>query len=1228
MKRSAHGLAAICSLVLALLAGVLVAAPATAEGAPHTQVASQVPGTNSPQVVDGRVFAITQVGSTTVIGGTFTQVQPYNRSTTYNQPYIAAFDATTGALNTAFVPQLDGQVESVVPGPTPGTVYAAGYFNNAAGVRSKSVVLLNLSNGSRVTTFRPAAMNGAVRSLRMIGQRLYIGGTFTTVGGVAHGGVAALNATTGAVDAFVSSSVTENHNWTEGSSNAKAAVGVFALDVTPDGSQLAIIGNFRKVDGLDRRQVALFDLTGSTAVVRPDWRARGYEAACYSWAYDTYMRDIDFAPDGASFAIATTGGGNNTLCDTAARFETSATGDDVKPTWTAYAGGDSLLSIAMTGEAVYTGGHQRWMNNPQGNDFAGPGAVPRPGLAGLDVKNGVPLAWNPGRNPRGAGAYSLYASSTGLWVGSDTDWVGDSYNYRRQKIAFFPLGVPAHTDEVQALPAGVFLGAPQQGSSNVLHRVNAGGPLVASVDAGPDWAADTDSTSPYRNEGSNAVGWGPVSSLDPSVPAGTPATVFESERWDPGSAGDGGEMSWAFPVQAGTQVEVRVYLSNRCTCTSGAGNRVFDVSSEASTRLDDFDIVVGAGGDQRGTMRSWTVTSDGSIDIGFAHVVENPLVNAIEIVRTGAAPAPTTSVLARRDFTGTGAGPAEVVAGSVDWSTLRGATLVGTSLFYGKTTDANLYRRTFDGARLGAEVLVDPYNDPRWADRDTGSGQTFRGAKPGFYGEIPNLASMFYDGEGRLYYTLTTSSGLFYRAFSPDSGIVHPQRQQVAGASLPALSGAFVSGGQLYYVPRSTGQMVRVAFDGSTVSGTPTVVSGPAEDGVDWRAKVLFVGPESEPNTPPVASSTVGCTYLVCSFDGRASTDPDGSIASYAWTFGDGTTSTEPNGTHTYTADSTYEVTLVVTDARGATHQVTRTVTAAARVNAAPTARFTATCATLSCSFDGSTSSDDSAVIAYAWDFGDATPAVVGPTATHAYAAPGTYTVTLTVSDDEGATGTTSEQVTVQAEPSSDVAFRATAGVSGNTGRPVVTVPSAVQVGDALVLTVSTGTATNHAPPAGWSQVVRVQGSALTTVWQKVATASDAGSSVPVVLTGMSGTVTKVNVRLLAYSGTATTSPVTATASADPSNTTRHTAPAATVATAGSWVVRYFADRSSTTTLWTPASGLTVRALDYGSASGRVSALVGDQGGPVAAGSVPAATSTTDVASRGNAVTLVLAPRS
>jgi len=78
-------------------------------------------------------------------------------------------------------------------------------------------------------------------------------------------------------------------------------------------------------------------------------------------------------------------------------------------------------------------------------------------------------------------------------------------------------------------------------------------------------------------------------------------------------------------------------------------------------------------------------------------------------------------------------------------------------------------------------------------------------------------------------------------------------------------------------------------------------------------------------NQPPSASFTVSCVELSCSFDSIASDDPDGSITSYAWQFGDGTTATGPSPSHTYGSAGSRTVTLTVTDDDGASDGTTRT---------------------------------------------------------------------------------------------------------------------------------------------------------------------------------------------------------------------------------------------------------------------------------------------------------------
>jgi PKD repeat protein len=79
-------------------------------------------------------------------------------------------------------------------------------------------------------------------------------------------------------------------------------------------------------------------------------------------------------------------------------------------------------------------------------------------------------------------------------------------------------------------------------------------------------------------------------------------------------------------------------------------------------------------------------------------------------------------------------------------------------------------------------------------------------------------------------------------------------------------------------------------------------------------------------NLPPVASFTPDCTDLTCTFDASGSSDPDGSIASYAWTFGDGDSDTGDLVSHTYPAADNYSVTLTVTDNGGAQATDTQTV--------------------------------------------------------------------------------------------------------------------------------------------------------------------------------------------------------------------------------------------------------------------------------------------------------------
>ena len=175
-------------------------------------------------------------------------------------------------------------------------------------------------------------------------------------------------------------------------------------------------------------------------------------------------------------------------------------------------------------------------------------------------------------------------------------------------------------------------------------------------------------------------------------------------------------------------------------------------------------------------------------------------------------------------------------------------------------------------------------------------------------------------------------------------------------------------------------------------------------------------------NRPPEARIAIrDCEdgNYACTYDASGSTDPDGNIASYGWDMGDGTTLAGATVEHGYAAPGRYTVALTVTDSAGARG----TADAVQVVNRPPEANFASACTQLECTFT-STSTDDGGIERWAWDFGDGATGS-GATATHAYAAGGSYDVTLSVTDGLGAEDDATRTVTVALRPVID-SFRAT----------------------------------------------------------------------------------------------------------------------------------------------------------------------------------------------------------
>jgi hypothetical protein len=448
----------------------------------------------TPDVMNGAVLGITQVGRKIIAVGTFTSVSPAgtfgDKSDDLSRRRIFAFDSVTGEIDRAFHPVLSGPAYTVDSNGR--TIYVGGSFTAVNG-SGRYRRLVQLTTAGRIVAGFRAMPNDQVNEVVVRGSRVFVGGHFSRIttprGAITRHSLAAVQARTGAVLGSVNVPFTGVYNSRKANSGGTNIKG---LDVSPSGARLVAVGNFSMVGGKPRSQVAVLSTTGRKARVTP-WSTTRFDPPRNHCArkFDVFVRDVEFSTDGSWFVVSSSGGfgggaATGTLCDSVSRWST--TDGRRGPAWVDYTGGDSTSGIEVTRSAVYVGGHMRWMNNPLARGRAGGGAVPREGIAALDPVNGLPLSWNPGRS-RGVGAQALFATAQGLWVGSDTNLINGK---RRAKIALMPAAGGTQVPYVPAasLPNDLFV-APL--TNGVLRRraVNGAGVPVgsaSSVNNALDWS--------------------------------------------------------------------------------------------------------------------------------------------------------------------------------------------------------------------------------------------------------------------------------------------------------------------------------------------------------------------------------------------------------------------------------------------------------------------------------------------------------------------------------------------------------------------------------------------------------------------------------------------------------------------------------------------------------------------------------------------------------------------
>ncbi|TAE53894.1 MAG: PKD domain-containing protein, partial [Bacteroidetes bacterium] len=215
----------------------------------------------------------------------------------------------------------------------------------------------------------------------------------------------------------------------------------------------------------------------------------------------------------------------------------------------------------------------------------------------------------------------------------------------------------------------------------------------------------------------------------------------------------------------------------------------------------------------------------------------------------------------------------------------------------------------------------------------------------------------------------------------------------------------------------------------SNGSYTVTLIVGDVNGCMDTLVKPSYIR-----LNPPVANFTAGtlagCTGTAVQFSDISLSDT--TLTGWLWNFGDGSTSTLQNPQYTYSAAGVYDVTLIITNATGCRDTLVRSNYI--NIYTAPTAAFTPSspngCSPLPISFSNTSVGNSGVIVSQLWNFGDGNTSTQA-TPSHTYLTPGTYTVTLTVTDANGCTGTTSQTIRVYALPNANFFTNSNQGCAG-----------------------------------------------------------------------------------------------------------------------------------------------------------------------------------------------------
>jgi len=424
----------------------------------------------SDDTADGtcrRVRDITRLGDSVYVGGIIDSVTDRTNGAVRTVGNAMMFNARSGQVSTSFHPKFtgatgaltDGQVLAVERSTGGSAIWFGGEFKQVDGVTNRGLVRWDVASNTLFTKFQPRigsdGRTARVYDAKYFCGRLWVAGDFTQVGGVNRTALVSLNPDTGAVtseaDLLIGGTASGNSGPTR----------ITKIAPSPDCRRVVLIGNFTQIANHVRYQVAVVNVspTGGRAHLaawdsshlKASQAGVGGTGACGGTALTVWPRDVDWAPDGTWWALGGTGGNKAypALCDSVSRW-TNNDSTNAEPVWINYTGGDTFLSVKVTGQHVYVGGHFRVLDHVvyrQGKRVAstdhehfGLGVLAATFTSGMSLSG-----WNDGATTgRGGGWAAMLATpgakgtASGLWVGGDADTIKGETGKRVALLPLFP----------------------------------------------------------------------------------------------------------------------------------------------------------------------------------------------------------------------------------------------------------------------------------------------------------------------------------------------------------------------------------------------------------------------------------------------------------------------------------------------------------------------------------------------------------------------------------------------------------------------------------------------------------------------------------------------------------------------------------------------------------------------------------------------------------------------